>query len=183
MRLLALYLLALLDGVLCGLRTSMGRCPLIRKRRYYAEAALRGLLGAQLISTIALIALVGTALLSSRRNVLRGDLEAAAGRMLWVIGPYATLVIFNLALRLIPSTDVRSATSVMMLGPLTAVRPLMMIVGVLYGIWASRLMETRILGAFVLVLMLVLESALNRRAERVQASQIRESTESARERA
>lgn len=181
MRLLALYLLALLDGILCGLRTSMGRCPLIRKRRYYTTAAVQGLLGAQLISTIALIALVGTALLSSRRDVLRGDLEAAAGRMLWVFGPYAALVIFNLAMRLIPSTDVRSATSVMMLGPLTAIRPLVMIAGVLYGIWGSLLTETRVLGLFILALMLSLELALNWRAERVQARQIRELRESAQE--
>lgn len=174
MRLLALYLLALLDGILCGLRTSMGRCPLIRKRTYYTKAALRGLVGAQVISTIALIALVVTALLSSRRDALRGDLEAAAGRMLWIFGPYAALVIFNLALRLIPSVDVRSLTSVMMLGPLTAIRPLVMITGMVYGIFASKLVETWVLGLFVLALMLSLEFALNWRAARTQSAEIQE---------
>src|SRR5262249_33807826 len=52
MTLLALYLLALLDGILCGLRTAMGRNALIRKRWYYLRATLRGLLGAQLASMV-----------------------------------------------------------------------------------------------------------------------------------
>jgi hypothetical protein len=60
-----------------------------------------------------------------------------------------------------------------MLGPLTAIRPLVMISGVLYGIYSSRLLETQALGMFVLVLMLSLEFALNWRAERRQEREIR----------
>jgi len=93
--------------------------------------------------------------------------------MLWVFVPYAILVLANLALRLVPSIDIRSATSVFMLGPLTAIRPLVMIAGVLYGIFPSRLLETRLLGMFVLLLMLSLEYALNRRADRRQEREIR----------
>lgn len=174
MTLLFLYLLALLDGLLCGLRTSMGRCPLIRKRSYYIRSLFRGIVGAQLVSTLALAALLLTSVFSSRRDALRTDLASVAGRMLWVFLPYAALVLLNLALRLIPSTDIRSATSVLMLGPLTAIRPLVMIAGVLYGISASRLLETRLLGVFILALMLSLEFVLNRRAARAQALQIRQ---------
>jgi len=172
--LLILYLLALLDGLLCGLRASMGRCPLIRKRGYYARSLLRGMVGGQIISTVALVTLLLTAALSSHRDELRADLELAAGRMLRIFVPYAALVLFNLALRLFPSTDMRSATSVLMLGPLTASRPLVMIAGVLYGIFTSRLMETRLLGLFILALMLSLEFVLNRLAARAQAMQIRQ---------
>jgi len=172
--LLVLYLLALLDGLLCGLRTSMGRCPLIRKRRYYVRAALRGIAGAQIVSTMALAALLLAMGLSSNRGALRADLESAAGRMLWVFLPYAALVLANLALRLVPSTDIRSATSVLMLGPLTAIRPLVMIAGVVAGLSASRLLETRMLGGLILVLMLSLEFFLNRRAGAAQAAAIRQ---------
>jgi hypothetical protein len=49
-----------------------------------------------------------------------------------------------------------------------------MIAGVLYGISASDLLETRLLGTFILTLMLSLEFALNRRATRAQAIQIRQ---------
>jgi L-asparagine transporter-like permease len=171
--LLALYLLALLDGLLCGLRASMGRCAVIRKTGYYRRAVFRGVAGAQIISTLALIALLLAAATSSNRAAVRADLEGAASRMLWVFVPYAVLVVSNLALRLVPSNDIRSATSVFMLGPLTAIRPLVMIAGVIYGIYFSHLLETRILGLFVLLLMLSLEFALNRRADRRQNLEIR----------
>jgi hypothetical protein len=172
--LLLLYFLALLDGFLCGLRTSMGRCPLIRKRSYYTRALLRGIAGAQVVSVLALAALLLTSTFSGRRDALRADLESTAGHMLLVFLPYAALVLFNLALRLIPSTDIRSATSVLMLGPLTAIRPLVMIAGVLSAISGSALLETRFLGLFILALMLSLEFVLNRLAARAQSIQIRQ---------
>jgi hypothetical protein len=98
-RLFVLYLLALLDGLLCGLRTSMGRSALIRKRSYYVRSAFGGVVGAQITSMLALLALVLTYTLSLRRHELRADLETAAGRMLWIFLPYAALVLFNLALQ------------------------------------------------------------------------------------
>jgi hypothetical protein len=171
--LLVLYLLALLDGLLCGLRASMGRCAVIGKSGYYRRAALLGVAGAQLITALALAALLLVAAAGSDRTDVLEDLEGAARRMLWVFLPYAVLVLANLALRLVPSNDIRSATSVFMLGPLTAIRPLIMIAGVLYGILPSRLLETRLLGMFVLLLMLSLEYALNRRADRRQEREIR----------
>jgi hypothetical protein len=174
MTLIVLYLLALTDGLLCGLRTGMGRCPLIRKREYYRRAAVRGMVAAQVVSVAALAALLLTLAISSHRDILRADLEAAAGRMLWVFVPYAALVIFNLCLRAVPSTDIRSATSVFMLGPLTCIRPYVIFAGMAYGIAGSRLWETRLLGLFILALMLLLEFALNIHAAREQRVQIRE---------
>ena len=172
MTLFSLYLLALLDGLLCGARVSMGRCALIRKRRYYLRSALHGLVGAQGISTIALLAVLLAMRFSGHRGELRADLEGAAGRMLWIFVPYAIAVLGSLMLRAIPSTDLRSATSVFALGPLSAIRSLVMIVGVAYGVAPSRLVETKVLGAFVLLLMLSLEFVLNSRAARAQARQI-----------
>jgi hypothetical protein len=172
MMLVSLYLLALLDGMLCGVRVSMGRCAFIRKRKYYSQALLYGLLSAQLISTIALIALIAAASLSAHGTELRSDLESAAGRMMWIFVPYAIVVVGSLALRMIPSTDLRSATSVFSLGPFTAIRPFVMIAGVLYGISSSHLLETRLLGIFVLTLMLSMEYFLNRSAGRRQSRDI-----------
>jgi len=152
----------------------MGRCSLIRKRSYYARALFRGIAGAQVVSMLALAALLLTSTFSGRRDALRADLESTAGHMLLVFLPYAALVLFNLALRLIPSTDIRSATSVLVLGPLTAIRPLVMIAGALSAISRSELLETRFLGAFILALMLSLEFFLNRLAARAQSIQIRQ---------
>jgi hypothetical protein len=171
-KLLLLYGLALLDGLLCGARVSMGRSAVIRKRSYYVRAQFRGLIGAQMVSTIALAALMLVWTATSHRTELRADLEAAAGGMLWVFVPYAVLVVGNILVRLVPSTDIRSATSVLMLGPLTAIRPLVMVAGVTYGIASSALWETRLLGIFVLGLMLGLEFVLNVRAAREQRREI-----------
>ena len=46
-------------------------------------------------------------------------------------------VVGSLMLRVIPSTDLRSATSVFALGPLSAIRSLAMIVVVVYGVAPS----------------------------------------------
>ena len=48
------------------------------------------------------------------------------------------------------------------------IRPRVIIAGVLYGIWPSRLWETRLLGLCILGLMLGLENPRNRRAAREQ---------------
>ena len=173
MTLFILYLLATLDGALCGFRSSMGRYPYIHKIRVYTIAMLRGVLGAQIASWLSLLVLLGVMSVSEDRNALRQDLQNAAERMLWIFMPYAALVLFNLALRLVPSTDLRSATSVIFLGPLTFLRPLVMIAGVLFGIWRGQLRTTICLGLFVLLLMLSLEFALNLYNGRLQEKQIR----------
>src|SRR5262245_22839147 len=172
MTLLVLFLLASLDGLLCGCRTAMGRCPLIRLRSYYANSVVRGFVAAQIASFIAAIALACVLLFTPHRSELAGDLQAAARHMLWIFLPYATAVLSALALRLLPSTDIRSASSVFFLGPLTAIRPFLMFVGVLFGIYSARLWETRFLGLFVLTLMLSIEAILNRQAALRQSRQI-----------
>jgi len=174
MTLLVLYLLASLDGLLCGCRTAMGRCPLIHTQWYYVRALLRGFLAAQLASFVGLLFLFLVVSFSSHRAELRDDLQSSAGRMLWVFLPYAATVLFSLSLRLVPSIDLRSATSVFALGPLTAIRPVIMIAGVLTGIYSSRFWETRILGFVVLFLMLAIEGVLNYFAARKQATEILE---------
>ena len=174
MTLLVLYFLASLDGLLCGCRTSMGRCPLIRTRSYYMRTLVRGLLAAQAASLLGLLSLFLVLRFSSHSIALRADLESSAGRMLLIFLPYAAIVLLSLSLRFVPSIDLRSATSVFALGPLTAVRPVIMIVGVLAGIYSSLFWQTRILGVIVLLLMFSIEVVLNYFAARKQAAEILE---------
>lgn len=172
MILLLLFLLASLDGALCGCRTSMGRCPLIHKKSYYVLGVLRGVFAAQIVSAFSLICLLLVVAFSQNPQLLRADLVESARRMLFVFLPYAALVLVNIALRIIPSIDLRSATSVFFLGPLTGIRPLVMIAGVFAGIWRAQLRETIFLGLFVLALMLSVEYALNAYCNRLQQRQI-----------
>ncbi len=172
MILFILYILALLDGVLCGFRTGAGRCALIYSQRFYLRSMLRGFMVAQAASVVALGALLMTIAASHNGAVLIADLEKAAARMVAVFTVYAAVVLFNLALRLAPSVDIRSATSVLVLGPLTALRPVVMVAGTVYGIWASTLLATKLLGAFVLALMLNSEWLLNRMNDRIQQREL-----------
>ena len=172
MTLLALFLLASLDGALCGVRTSLGRCALINKTSFYIRGVLRGILAAQIASWLSFFVLLALYFASAHKNLLRQDLEGAAGRMLYVFLPYAALVFSNLTLRLVPSVDLRSATSVFFLGPLTAIRPAIMVFGVFYGIRHAQLSITIFLGLFVLLLMLSLEFALNLYNNRLQRREI-----------
>ena len=172
MTLLVLFLLASLDGALCGCRTCMGRCPLINKHTFYVRGVLRGIVAAQIASWLSFFVLIAVYRFSPDGPLLRQDLEAAAGRMLYIFLPYAVLVLTNIALRLVPSIDLRSATSVFFLGPLTALRPFVMIPGVIYGIWRAQLHTTIFLGLFVLSLMLSLDFALNLYNSREQQAQI-----------
>ncbi|GAC1637560.1 MAG: hypothetical protein NVS9B14_17570 [Candidatus Acidiferrum sp.] len=172
MTLFVLFLLASLDGALCGCRTSLGRYPLINKKSFYIRGVLRGIVAAQIASLLSFLVLLAVYAATSDKNLLRSDLESSAGRMLYVFLPYAALVLANLALRLVPSIDLRSATSVFFLGPLTALRPFVMIGGVLYGISHAQLHSTIFLGLLVLALMLSLEFSLNRYNSREQQNQI-----------
>jgi hypothetical protein len=172
MMLVMLYLLASLDGVLCGLRASAGRCPLIYNWMFNVRSMLRGYLVAQVASVVALIALLLTAFASRDGTPLLMDLNNSAARMVYVFAIYAALVLFNLGLRLLPTVDIRSATSVLALGPLTALRPAVMIAGTMYGVWRSELLATKLLGIFVLALMLAIEWVLNRMNDRIQQREI-----------
>lgn len=174
MTLLILFLLASLDGALCGCRTCMGRCPLINKNDFYVRGVLRGVFAAQIASWLSLLVLLAVYHFSADATLLRQDLKAAAGRMLYIFVPYAALVLTNIGLRLAPFIDLRSATSVFFLGPLTALRPFVMILGVTYGIWRAQL-HTVFLGLLVLALMLSLEFALNRYNSVRQQAEIRTS--------
>jgi len=150
----------------------MGRCPLIHNRKYYVMGVLRGVFAAQIVSGFSLICLLLVVAFSQNPQLLRADLVESARRMLFVFLPYAALVLANIALRIIPSTDLRSATSVFFLGPLTGIRPFVMIAGVVAGIWRAQLHQTVFLGLFVLTLMLSVEFALNSYCNRLQQRQI-----------
>jgi hypothetical protein len=48
--------------------------------------------------------------------------------------PFSSLVLFTFAVRAIPSVDVRSLTSVVGFGPLTLIRPVVIIAGLAWGL-------------------------------------------------
>lgn len=172
MILVALYLLACIDGAFCGFRAVAGRSGLIDKKWFYFRAMLRGAASVQVPALISGFALLACLELARDRATVVNDLMRAAERMLQVYVPYAVMVFAAFLLRWFPSVDIRSATSVMILGPLTPLRPIVSIAGVLYGIIPAQTVQTCALGVLVLVLMLGIEPFLNRIAQRRQFSSL-----------
>jgi hypothetical protein len=162
--LVVLYALATLDGAFCGYRAAAGRNALIDKRRYYRRALLRGAALVQGAVVIVGVTLACVLTFSSGQAGLAADLLAAARRMLFVYVPYAAVALIAFAVRLLPSVDFRSATSVFVFGPLTALRPLVAVVGVIYGILPASRTQTRLLGIIVLALMFSVQWSLDRKA-------------------
>lgn len=157
---LTLYALATVDSAFIGYREAAGRSALIRKGAYYRRALLRGALWGQ-----AAVALAGACLLcvyaasDDREGLLRGLLEAGR-RMLCVYVPYALVVTAAFAVRLAPSVDVKSLTSVLIFGPFLLARPFVVAAGVAWGVAVVNRADVTALGVLVLSEMLLLERFL-----------------------
>lgn len=155
-----LWLLATLDASFAGYREAAGRNALIDKRRYYQRAMIRGAVFGQVaVGIAAVMILISMAVTPDRQSLLR-DYDNAGSRMLIVYLPYATMILFAFLVRWIPSVDIRSITSTLIFGPFTLIRPLVAVIGLLYGVLAAPRLTTVVLGLIVLTMMLSLEKAL-----------------------
>ena len=155
MILAALYLLAAVDGALCGHRSASRRSATLDKHAI-RQAMLRGTLWAQIGAVLAVGAGALVWKLAPVRAGLVSDLQLAALRMLAVFGPFAAA-----ALVLILTRESDSTTPTLA-GRLAALRPLAAAAAVAYGIIPASRWESRALGVLVLALMLALEPLLDR---------------------
>lgn len=169
MSLLALYVLASLDASLAGYRDAWGRDARIFKGAYYRAAVVRGVLLGQLAAALGAGAFAAAYLGSADRPATLAAFSTAAWRMVLIYVPFAAVLFASMLLRLVPSVDVRSTTSVVVFGPLTLLRPLVILAGAAYGPFTSNRVEVVAVGAFVTTLTLLLEPVLHWRAERLAA--------------
>ncbi len=157
-----LCLFALLDGTLLGFRAAAGRNGLIDKRRYFRRAMAIGVLA----SAAAALALIGFAALL----VWRADdpvalwaalVDAGARSLRWWI-PYGLIaMVAILAWSL--STEARTVATVVILGPFTLARPLVVIAGLVAGALPAGRFEVQLFAATVGAVTLSLEPLLTRR--------------------
>ncbi|GCD95908.1 oxidoreductase [Embleya hyalina] len=134
---LLLVALALVDAALSGFRASGGRNGRIRRRAADLRAARRGLLpGVPVLATSAAVALavLGAA---DDRGARYAELDAAAWRMLAVLLPYAGIVAVSMLCYLAGSFRVATFAILAGLGPLTMVRPLLVVGGVVAAGWGT----------------------------------------------
>ncbi|MBC7932397.1 MAG: oxidoreductase, partial [Rubrivivax sp.] len=125
-----LYLLATMDAAFIGYREAAGRNALIRKSAYYRRALLRGALWGQLAVLVAGVAIAAFYFAADDRAAFASALLEAGRRMLLVYVPYAAIVVAAFAVRLLPSVDLRSLTSVLIFGPFLLARPAVVVAGV-----------------------------------------------------
>jgi hypothetical protein len=154
MILLVLWALATVDAAFIGYREAAGRSALINKRAYYRNAMTRGALFGQIAVVIAGITITLLILLSSEPAKLVDELQAAGSRMLIVYVPYTLFIFLAVALRAVPSVDLQSIASVLIFGPFTFIRPIIVVAGVVWGFLAAPNLATLLLGVIILTLML-----------------------------
>jgi hypothetical protein len=129
-----LWLLATLDGGFAGFRDAAGRSLHLELRPMYARNIGRGLLVAQVVCFVSLgpvLAGIGWGGAS-----LEGPFMRAGSMLVAFFGVYATVVLSSLSIHLVPDPDVSSLSTVLVLGPLTLLRPVAILVG-----WALALLE------------------------------------------
>jgi hypothetical protein len=157
-----LYLLATVDAAFCGYRAAAGRNALIDKSAYYRRAMVRGAAAGQVVLLLAALAIGAGLALSSDRPAVWRDLMHAGERLLQVYVPYAAVILAALAVRLVPSVDVRSLTSTLVFGPLTLLRPFVVLGGLVWGAAAAPRPALLGLAALIGLMMLSLERILGR---------------------
>lgn len=156
-----LWLLATVDSAFIGYREAAGRSALIDKRRYFRRALIRGaLMGQVAVLIVGMIA--GIALVSARDpRALFSDLQMVGVRMLMIYVPYALIILITFCIRAVPSVDIRSITSVLIFGPFTFIRPVVVLLGAIWGVLAAPNAITIALAMLIVSLMLGLEGILS----------------------
>jgi hypothetical protein len=167
---LLLYFLATIDAACSGYRAACGRNALIHKEAYYRSAILRGALAGQ--ATVAISGLGAVIMLfsASDPDLLWSDFLRAGELMVLVYVPYAVLVLAAFVLRIVASVNLRSLVSVLVFGPFTLIRPVVVVAGVMWALISVRRVEVVALGLLVLILRLSVERALERRRTREESA-------------
>ena len=162
MSILLLWLLATVDSAFIGYRDAAGRSALIDKRHYYRRALLRGALMGQIAVAIAGVVAIGLLAAAPQPARLFDTLENVATRMLVIYVPYALILIATFFVRAIPSVDIRSITSVLVFGPFTLIRPLVVLAGAIWGLIAAPTASVTLLLSLVVIFMLGMEYAFDK---------------------
>jgi hypothetical protein len=155
-----LWLLATVDSAFIGYREAAGRNALINKKAYFRHALIRGALFGQLavliVGVITAVALVS----SSDAAALFSKMELVGARMLTVYVPYAVILLLTFGIRALPSVDIRSITSVLIFGPFTLIRPLIVVADTIWGVVAAPGAITIAITVLIVSLMLGLGHVL-----------------------
>ena len=156
-----LWLLATVDSAFIGYREAAGRNALIEKSAYFRRALIRGALFGQLGVLIVGVITAIVLATSSDAGALFSRLELVGARMLTVYIPYALIILITFCVRAVPSVDIKSITSVLIFGPFTFIRPLVVLAGAVWGVMAAPGAITIAVTVLIVILMLRLEYVMS----------------------
>jgi hypothetical protein len=124
-----LGILALFDGLLAGFRAAAGRDGRIDKRGYFRIALGRAALGGLLLLAINIALVAALVMTGSDPHAVWSELLRAGDICIWIFGSFATLTIAAMLFWFSPIPEYRLLSSIIVLGPLTLVRPLVIVGG------------------------------------------------------
>lgn len=121
---LLLYILAITDWGFAGYRHAAGRDGRIFKRTYYLRA-----IGVGLVFGHVAVALVGALVAGLLVVTSYSTMLLAATPMVIVFGVYAAIVLLAFIPYLFGQTEIRTLATVSVFGPLTLLRPVVIVTG------------------------------------------------------
>jgi len=155
------WVLVTLDCTLMGYRLAMGRSAVLDKRRYHILTSLRAGLAGQ-IPLIAIIVLASVLADQGGASVTTA-FDDAMRRFIIVGGSYAALILGTWAFCAFRSVTVATIASVLVFGPLTLVRPVVVVVTVGFAIGPNPPTALLIVGVLVMIPGVLLEPVIDRR--------------------
>ncbi len=157
-----LALLALFDALLAGFRAAAGRDGRIEKTSYFRIALGRTALAGLAMLAINIGIVAALVLTAGDPDATWAELLRAGNLAIWIFGSFATITIAAFAFWFSPIPEYRLLSSIIVLGPLTLARPLVIAGGL--GISASRSSEPRvwIAAAVAAITMLAFEHVVGR---------------------
>jgi hypothetical protein len=162
MTVVGLVLLAFFDVLLSGIRAAAGRDGRIAKPPYYRAAAVRSAAAASLViggNALLVAALVATA---PDPAAAWGDVQLAGRRCVEVFGAFATLTLVAIVFWFAPVRELRIVPTLVVLGPLTLARPLVVVAGLLHAVAGSTNPRVWATGLAAGISMIGVEHALGR---------------------
>jgi hypothetical protein len=154
--------LAWFDLLLAGFRAAAGRDGSIDKRAYFRGALARAAgFGLVLVGFNAAV-VAALVLTSSAPDGVWLELLRAGEVCIWVFGTFATLTLAALAFWLSPNSESQLLASIIVLGPLTLARPLVILGGLAFAAVRSAEPRVWIAAAVAAITMLGAERILGR---------------------
>jgi hypothetical protein len=157
---LLLAVLAAFDLTLAGFRAAAGRDGRIHKKQLLRGAMLRGALGGLVL--VAAHAVIAGVLVATGDASTWPAFVAAARDAVIVFGVFATSTALALAFWFAPMQELRLIPTLVVLGPLTLLRPLVIVGGLAWAAVRSSEPRVWILAAIAGIFMLSAERLLGR---------------------